>query len=193
MGKGGFASVFAMLAAVVACVPAASQNRAGASDPSAPAANAALTADAELLVGKVWTSLISNCRGSNLYRVDDRLTIELDEPRFKLVAIRLPEAAEQSGYAWRGVALASAARWRWAKLGAGGLEWSDWLAGETKIIRDDNLTLDRGYTAVPDVVLKFDIVEKDGAWSAAAPISQIGSTVRPLDIEAMGGGSSACD
>lgn len=187
-----FGVLIALVAALAGALPASSQERrVSAFDPSAPAADPELTAHAQQLVDGVWTSLIGDCEGAKLYKVDERLLIELEKPEFKLVAMRLPEAAAESGYAWRGVALASAPRWRWAKQGDDGLEWSEWLAGEIKVIRDDNLTLDRGFTAVRDVVLKFDIVKKDGVWSATAPISQISYAVRPLDLDTMGEGATA--
>lgn len=180
-------AVLALLAAMTATTPAFSQgSRVSAFDPSAPPADPALTAHADALVERVWSDLIAHCDGASLYRVDEQLMIELDQPQFKLVAMRLPAAAKEAGYGWRGVALASARRWRWARTGTGRITWSDWEAGETKIVRDDNLTLDRGFTAVTDVVLKFDIVHKDGEWSATAPISQVSYAVRPLDLQAVG-------
>lgn len=150
-------------------------------EPSAPAADPALTAEAEKLAQNVWRAALSECGQSAIQRVDDRLLIELEKPSYKLVAQRLPDAAKQSGYDFRGVALASAPRWRWAKAGGGTPKWSEWTLGETTNVRDDNLTLDRGVTVVRDVVLKFDIVKKDGKWQANAPVSLLSYAVKPLD------------
>ena len=99
--------------------------------------------------------------------------------------MRIPPAAKEAGYEYRGVALASAGRWRWAKQGPGSPKWSTWDLGDTVTVRDDNLTLDRGATTLPDVVLKFDIWMKDGKWSATAPISSVSYAVKPVDLAAL--------
>lgn len=151
-------------------------------DPTAPAATDERKAEAAKLVQKLWGGALSSCEGPAIQTVNDRLMIELDRPQFTLVSMRIPPAAREAGYEYRGIALATARRWRWAKRGTGTPKWSAWDVGDTVTVRDDNLTLDRGNTTLPDVVLKFDIWMKDGVWAANAPISSISYAVKPVNL-----------
>lgn len=179
----------------VAVAKVGAQGVRSAYEPTAPAADPKLAAEGSQLSDQAWSRMLQRCGETARYKVDDRVTIELDHPKTTFVAMRLPAAASESGYAFRGVALASAAKWRWATLEGGRYKWSDWAKGETKVVRDDNLTLDRGFTSVPDVVLKFDIVQKDGNWSATTPVSLVSYAVRPLDLAPQTSPASAvaCD
>lgn len=154
-------------------------------DPTAPAAAPERKAEAEKLAQKLWSKALNSCAGSAIQTVDERLMIELDRPQFTLVSMRIPPAAKEVGYEFRGIALATAERWRWAKRGPGSPKWSAWDMGDTVTVRDDNLTLDRGQTTLPNVVLKFDLWMKDGKWSATAPISSVSYAVRPVNLAAL--------
>ena len=179
----GFAAL-GMACSLLVAGPALSQERkVSAFDPSAPAADPELAAEGKRLADRLWSGVLQRCGDTAYLQVEDNLVIELDRPSFTYVPMRLPEAAAESGYALRSVGLASAERWRWARIGAEPSEWSDWTFGETATVRDDNLTLDRGFTAVENVVLKFDLVKKDGAWSATKPISQLSYAVEPIALD----------
>ncbi len=178
-------------AAAAPAQPKAQQKLFSYFDPTAPAASPERKAEAEKLVRKLWSVALSSCEGSAIQTVDDRLMIELDQPRLTLVSMRIPPAAKEVGYEYRGVALATADRWRWATRGSGGPDWSAWDVGDTVTVRDDNLTLDRGNTTLPDVVLKFDIWMKDGVWGANAPISSISYAVKPVSLDTLPAGDPA--
>lgn len=151
-------------------------------DPTAPAATPERKAEAAKLAQKLWSSALSACEGSAIQTVDDRTMIELDQPKFTLVSMRIPPAAKEVGYEFRGVALATAERWRWATRGSRSPKWSAWDTGDTVTVRDDNLTLDRGNTVLRNVVLKFDIWMKDGVWGANAPISSVSYAIKPVNL-----------
>lgn len=152
-------------------------------DPTAPAATDERKAEAAKLAQKLWTRALGSCEGTVVQNVDERLVIELDRPEFTLVSMRIPPAANEVGYEYRGIALATAKRWRWALRGSGTPKWSEWEIGDTVTVRDDNLTLDRGNTTLPDVVLKYDLWMKDGVWGANAPISSVSYAVKPVTLD----------
>ena len=174
---------------IVGLVPAAAQEKQqklfSYFDPTAPAAAPERKAEARRLAQQLWTKALSACEGSAIQTVDDRLMVELEQPKLTLVSMRIPPAAKEAGYEFRGVALATATRWRWATRGRGAPKWSGWEVGDTVTVRDDNLTLDRGNTTLPNVVLKFDIWMKDGVWGANAPISSLSYAVKPVDLKAV--------
>jgi hypothetical protein len=151
-------------------------------DPTAPAAAPERKIEAQKLAQKLWNKALSACEGSALQTVNERLMIELDRPKFTLVSMRIPPAAKEVGYEFRGIALATADRWRWATRGSGTPKWSAWETGDTVTVRDDNLTLDRGNTVLRNVVLKFDLWMKDGVWSATAPISSVSYAIKPINL-----------
>ena len=190
MNRSKFASaVFLSSAMLTGSIPAAAQEKQqklfSYYDPSAPPASDERKAEAVELAQKLWTNALGSCSGTVIQRVDDRLMIELERPSFTLVSMRIPPAAQETGYEFRGIALATADRWRWAKRGSGTPKWSDWDKGDTVTVRDDNLTLDRGNTTLPNVVLKFDLWMKDGKWGANAPISSVSYAVKPIDLAAL--------
>lgn len=170
-----------LVGGIAFAAPASAQKT--AFDPSAPSADPKLKVEAEALARKVWSGVLRTCGEVAVEGVDGRIFVELDHPSFTLAAMRQPDAAAQSGYQFRGVAMASAKRWRWALRTSGAPRWSEWRLGAPTVVRDDNLTLDRGSTTVDDVVLKFDIVKKDDAWSANYPISSLNYAIKPLDLE----------
>jgi len=141
-----------------------------------------IDAEAERLIAAVWGAHLRHCDTSAFEVLDDRVVLELDQPRFHLAPTRLRAPAIENGYEYQTTAIASARRWRWAPLSASGhLKWRPWQDGQTMTVRLDQTGGDRGHTTVQNAVLQFDLVRMKGKWIANRPLSPLNSDYKPFD------------
>lgn len=141
-----------------------------------------LNREADALIARVWETHLLRCGSSSFELLDGRVLLELDQPQFHLAPTRLQKPAKENGYEYQTTAIASAARWRWAPVGKGGsIDWRPWQEGQTMTVRYDQTGGERGYTTVPDAVLQFDLVRRNGQWTANHPLSPLNSDFRQFD------------
>lgn len=138
--------------------------------------------EADRIIKTVWDAHLRHCGTSAFELLDARVILELDRPQFHLAPTHLQPAAKQNGYEYQTTAIASARRWRWAPLaGTRALKWSPWQDGQTLSVRFDQFGAARGQTTVNDAVLQFDLVRKNGKWTANHPLSPLNSDFRGFD------------
>ena len=134
------------------------------------------------MIKSVWDTHLRQCGTSAFEVLDNRVVIELDQPQFHLAPTTLQAAAKQNGYEYQTTAIASARRWRWAPLTASrALKWTPWQEGQTLSVRFDEFGAARGQTTVQGAVLQFDLVRKDGKWTANHPLSPLNSAIRTFE------------
>lgn len=142
-----------------------------------------VAAEGDQLIERMWKAHLRECGNSAFKQLDDRVVIQLEEPKFHLAPTDLKPPAIQNGYSYQKTAIASAKRWRWAPLTPSGpLKWTPWQEGETITVRFDQTAADRRRTTVYNAVLQFDLVRKDGEWKANRPLSPLNADYRPFDI-----------
>ncbi len=143
---------------------------------------ASTAAEAERLIKAVWHAHLRRCDTSAFEVLDNRVVLELDQPRFHIAPTKLQPPAIQNGYEYQATAIASARRWRWSPLtGSRQLKWSPWQEGQTMTVRADQTGGERERTTVQNAVLQFDLIRRKKTWIANRPLSPLNSDYRAFD------------
>ena len=147
-------------------------------------------AEAEAEARTVWDAALLRCGGSMFEGLaGGRVTIEMQDVAYLVVPSVVTRADRENGYDYLGTAIAMAKRWRWrsADRAGGGLVWHAWRPGQNLEVQQEPFTAVRRLTVVPDAVLSFDLIRRNGVWAPTYPVSPINSETRSFDAKELAG------